>query len=246
VAGAIADFSARGPGLIFQPSAMFDASSLTLNSGQVSILMQPQAGPLTGSVVSPHLVLEGSLLQRIQQVDRLTIGSYRSIDIYGAGSFGSSSLRELRFRAGGDSPSTVQVESGIRAYNQGAGTALVRCQFHCFREPLRLYRIGRTSPSPLRNIWPMREPSRSGPIILGIAGYGQTTLSARNGVSTQSSGTFAATGAMDIMTPIVAGGSGSSQGITAAGNSASSRMEEPLLSPAVWGLACRFRERRFP
>jgi len=213
-AGVIADSSY---GSDFSPSTIFDVSSLTLNSGQVSILMQPQAGPLAGSVVSPHLVLEGALLQRIQQVDRLAIGSYRSIDIYGTGSFGSSSLRELRFRAGGDDPSTVPVERGIRAYSQGAGTASFAANSIVFENPTGV--TGLAAPAaPLSGAF----LADAGTITIGannfgISGYSLTTLSARNGVATQSSGTFATAGAMDIITPMLAGGAGSSQGLTATG-----------------------------
>jgi hypothetical protein len=50
---------------------------------------------------APGLVMSGQFLQDAQQVRSLTLNSYSTIDIYGAGEFGSDSLKSLALHSSG-------------------------------------------------------------------------------------------------------------------------------------------------
>ncbi|MEY4299331.1 MAG: hypothetical protein RIR25_567, partial [Verrucomicrobiota bacterium] len=84
-----------------EPSATIDASVLTISSGQISLLLAPQSLPLAGEEVSGQLVLEGNVLSRALQSDLLRLASYRTIDLYGAGTLGSPNLGRLELLASG-------------------------------------------------------------------------------------------------------------------------------------------------
>jgi len=212
--GVIADSSY---GSDFDPSASIKATALTLNSGQVSLLLQPQAGALAGAVVSPQLVLSGTLLAQAQSAEQLTIGSYRSIDIYGAGAFGSASLRKLTFRAGGDNPLTSTSEFGIRGFNQGTGIALFMADSVAFENPSGT--VGLAAPSgPLSGEFRVQAGTvRFGANRFGIAGYGTANLVTTGGVLAEGVGTFASAGDLTITAPLIAGAAGSSYSLVAGG-----------------------------
>ncbi|MCX6971648.1 MAG: filamentous hemagglutinin family protein [Verrucomicrobia bacterium] len=212
--GVIADSSY---GSDFDPSAGIKATALTLNSGQVSILLQPQAGALPGAAVTPQLVLSGTLLAQAQSAEQLTIGSYRSIDIYGAGNFGSTLLRHLTFRAGGDDPLTSASEFGIRGFNQGTGTALFVADSVAFENPSAA--VGLTAPAgPLSGEFRVQAGTvRFGVNRFGIAGYAAVNLVTTGGALTEGVGTFASAGDLNITAPLIAGAAGSNYSLVADG-----------------------------
>ena len=212
--GVIADSSY---GSDFDPTARIVASALTLNSGQVSILLQPQSGALAGAVVNPQLVLSGTLLEQVQRADRLTIGSYRSIDIYGAGTFGSSTLSRLTFRAGGDNLSTVATEASLRGFNQGSGAAVFVAGSVVFENPSSA--VGLAAPAgPLSGEFRAEAQTvHFGANNFGIAGYGTTSLVTTGGVLSEGSGIFSSAGDVTISAPLISGAAGSNHTLIAGG-----------------------------
>jgi filamentous hemagglutinin len=88
------------------PAAVLSANAYTLSSGRISL----QLG--TGALLAnPGLVLNNNLLTSLGTAKSVTLRSYSSLDIYGAGNIGSATLDKLTLSAG-----------EIRGFNQGAGT----------------------------------------------------------------------------------------------------------------------------
>lgn len=190
-------------GATLDPTAQLSAGALTLGSGQISVLFQAPGGTLTGSVVDPHLVLSGNLLNEIQEVGSLTLNSYRTIDFYGTGSFGSNSVESLRLFGG-----------GIRGYNQGNGAVSMHAKEVLFGNPSGVAAL--TAPSALTGMLQVEaETFRFGANSFLTAGYDHLAVTATKGVVSQSSGSFNTKGHLSFATPLVTGLSGSAYSVAA-------------------------------
>ncbi len=88
------------------PNTRFENDSVSLDAGRISVRLDPSVAiPATAG-----LVLEGSALRALRSVDSLSLLSYSSLDIYGAGAF----------RTGG----SLSLHAGeIRGFGAGSGTA---------------------------------------------------------------------------------------------------------------------------
>jgi filamentous hemagglutinin len=184
--------------------ANLTADSLTLSSGQISILLDEVSSDLAGSVVTPHLTLRGSLLNRVQSVESLTLSSYRSIDIYGAGTFGSSALKSLKLFA-----------SGIRGYNRDAVT-LSANEIEIGNPSSGILLTAPALPlSGSLNI----ESSKMhlGANAFSVAGYQSLNINSRNGLLAAQTGSLNLPGSLTVSTPVVTGAKGISYDVTAAG-----------------------------
>ncbi len=191
-------------GTVLDPTVDLKSTYLALGSGQISLVLSP-VGALTGSVVPQHLVLSGQLLQDVEQVSFLTLRSYRTIDIYGTGTFGSPDLQHVEFLGG-----------GIRGYEQGGGTALFQVGEVVFSNPSKVDAL----PAPAVTSGTLRFDA--GTVQLGdnafsVAGYQSTLLNATGGVLGAGSGTFSTPGDLTITTPLITGARGSNEAITAGG-----------------------------
>lgn len=189
------------------PDADIDAIALQLGSGQISIILSEPAGGLTGSVIDPHLVLTGDLLADAQDSRFLTLLSYTSIDVYGAGTFGGSGMRELELVAG-----------GLRGYEQGTGSAIFTAGTVRFDNPVDVE--GLPAPAgPLSGSLQFDASTiRFGSNDFTVAGYQSVIMNAPGGVLGEGIGTFSTAGDLAIYTPLITGVEGSSQSITAGGN----------------------------
>jgi filamentous hemagglutinin family protein len=201
-AGVILDSSY---GSAFDPAAFVAAQSLELGSGQISIQLGT-LGALTGSAVPQHLVLAGSLLAEVQQVSALTLRSYRTIDVYGSGSFGSTAQGRLTLFAG-----------GIRGYNQGAGTTTFSAPAITLSNPANVAAI----PAPAVTSGTLQFAAQTfqfGSNAFAAAGWQNVAIKATGGVLGSSAGSFSTPGNLTIETPLITGARGSSQSITAGGD----------------------------
>lgn len=88
------------------PTTALIGDAISLHSGQISIQLD-EPGPLQPTV---GMVLTGPVLQGLRSTESLSLLSYSSIDIYGAGEFGN--LGSLAFHAG-----------EIRGFNTGGESA---------------------------------------------------------------------------------------------------------------------------
>ena len=201
-AGVILDSSY---GSAFDPAAFVAAQSLELGSGQISIQLGT-LGALTGSAVPQHLVLAGSLLAEVQQVSALTLRSYRTIDVYGSGSFGSTAQGRLTLFAG-----------GIRGYNQGAGTTTFSAPAITLGNPANVAAL----PAPAVTSGTLQFAAQTfqfGSNAFAATGWQNVAIKATGGVLGSSTGSFSTPGNLTIETPLITGARGSSQSITAGGD----------------------------
>jgi len=185
--------------------ANLTAESLTLRSGQVSILLDGAPPVLSGSLVPSHLTLRDGLLDRIQSVGSLTLASYRSIDIYGAGTFGSSSLKNLKLFG-----------SGIRGFDRGA--VILSASEMEFGNPSSS--IALAAPSlPLSGSLNIEGSQINlGANAFSVAGYESLNINSRNGLIATQSGSLNLPGSLTVSTPVVSGAKGISYDVTAAGD----------------------------
>lgn len=206
--GAGADIS--GAGVILDssyatslsPTAVLSATALTLGSGQISIVLSEPAGGLIGSVVSPHLTLRDSFLQYVQSADSLTLTSYRTVDIYGEGTFGSPSLGSLNLFA-----------SGIRGYGSGAVTLNARSV--TLANPSNSMALA-APPLPLSGELRIQ----TGTLQLGInafsvGGYQNLNITSSNGMLATADGSLTLPGSLVVSTPLIAGTKGVSYDVLA-------------------------------
>lgn len=173
------------------PNARLVAPVVALNSGQISIqldnagALQPTAG----------LVLSGQALETIQEVTRdLTLLSYSSLDLYGAGTVGSRSLERLTLQA-----------SAIRGLNQGGG------DFQIVAGDLTLENVtGRDFVAAPTGALDGRLVFAADQITLGrndlhVDGFAGVDLGADSRILVSATGSFAASGNVDLVTPLLTG-----------------------------------------
>ena len=188
------------------PTAEIAAQTLALSGGQISILFDPPSAVLTGSVVNPdHLTLSGPLLGTVQSVQALSLRSYRTIDLYGSGEFGSAALASLTLSAG-----------GIRGYDQGAGTAVLRAGDVLFERPADAVALA----APAGSSGALRveaQTIRLGANAVSVAGYDDVFLDAAGGLLGEGAGTFTTPGRLTITAPVITGARGSTHDVTATG-----------------------------
>ena len=207
-----ASASIAGPSVILDstygtnlsPLATIDAATLTLASGQISVIFGDAAGTLTGSEVSPHLTLAGVTLDKVQQSKQLTLQSYRSIDIYGSGTIGSSSLDSL-----------ILSGSGLRGYEQGSGQVVIRANEVSFVNPSDATAAVATTLSGGLTI-------DAATIHLGshhssVSGYQKLSLNASKKVLFEGEGVFSTNGNLKTNAPLITGGKGATYTIQSAG-----------------------------
>jgi len=213
----------------FSSGVQINADSLTFGSGQISILFGPPETALTGSQVPQHLVLVGSLLSEVQRARRLTLRSYRSVDVYGSGSFGSSTLENLRFSA-----------SGLRVYGLGAQTTTFSASTVTFENPLNLAPPAVPGPV-LGSVVFSSDVTNLGVNSFPVTGVENLVLNARQailGTATRSQpGTFSTQGNLSFFSPLIAGAQGATQSVTAGGSLVlrSTGARSPGITPGLGG-----------
>lgn len=201
-AGVILDSTS---GTSIDPAATLAARGLQLGSGQISIVLEPQAGALTGSAVNPHLVIAGQLLADIQQVETLTLSSYRTIDVYGAGTFGSPALAALTLSG-----------SGLRGFGQGTGTVAFQADAITLSNPANVAALA--APGTVSGTLQMDARTlRLGANAFATTGYANVVLNAGGGVLGEGTGQFTTPGSLTVSAPVITGTRGSVHAVTAGG-----------------------------
>lgn len=180
------------------------SQSLTLGSGQISILLNP-VSVLTGELVVPHLTISGQFLSKVQQVSDLTLRSYSTIDFYGAGTFGNSNLKTIEFLA-----------SGLRGFEQGVGSVNLRARNILFENSAEIDQLTASgSASGRLNV--LSDSIRLGDNTFSIKGFETLTLTAIKAVIGDGKGTFITPANLTINTPVFIGTQGSTVAIEAGG-----------------------------
>lgn len=187
-------------------SAELIASALTLGSGQISVVLSDPPGGLTGTQVNPHLILAGDALQLAERSSILTLQSYRTIDIYGVGEFGSPILESLRLLGG-----------GVRGFDQGGGTATILAENILFSNPTNVAGLAAPPGVPSGMLAVSSESLHFGLNAFSVLGYQQLNVLASGGVYVEGSGSFSTAGALTIAAPRVSAAQGVNHAITASG-----------------------------
>lgn len=193
-------------GTRLDPGAEITADALRLGSGQISVVFDDSINSLAGSVVDPHLVLRGQVLSDVQQVQRLTLQSYRSIDLYGSGSFGGGSQESLAF-----------LTSGIRGYAHGSGGVLFQSGEVRFENPLALTAMPAPAGPVSGDLRFDASVIRLGQGAFSTQGYENLIWNASSGVTGVGEGAFTTPGNLIVRTPVLVGERGASHSITSGG-----------------------------
>ena len=176
--------------------------TLTLGSGQISVVLDDASGLLPGLVVDPHLVLAGSTLDDAFASRNLTLLSYGSIDVYGTGVLGSDNLQQL-----------VLTSSGIRGYEQSGGNTVIRAGQVTFENSINAVSLAAPAASS-GTLTVAAGTIRLGANSMAVNGYRNLDLNASAGLVVQGTGAFSTTANLNVRTPVISGEARTSYAIT--------------------------------
>ena len=191
-------------GTNLSPLAKIEAGALTLGSGQISVVFDGASEVLEGSIISPHLTLAGVTLAKAQESKALTLQSYRSIDFYGHGAIGGTTLEKI-----------ILSGTGLRGYQQGGGNVTIQAKDVTFENPVN----GVVSNAPANQSGSLSidaEIIHMGANAIAVAGYQNLTLNASDRVVFDGTGTFSTTGNLFANTRLITGARASSYTMSAA------------------------------
>lgn len=173
------------------------ADHISLGSGQIALLLAPQFGPLAGALVPQQLVIDGALLAQAQGARTLKLSSYRSLDLYGAGTFGSNGLEQL-----------VISSAGIRAFNQGAGVAQFTADKVVLGNPLNVAPVAAPLALPSGSLVVNADTVELAAGDFQVSGYASNLINASGGLLATGSGVLASNGALTVQAPVITGANG--------------------------------------
>lgn len=187
------------------PQALLTADDLTLAGGQISVVLDGHSGSLTGSEVSPHLTLEGKTLDLVLGSENLTLRSYRSIDFYGSGTFGSGSLKNLTLSG-----------NGLRGFSN-TGATIINADVVNLGNPGSIAATSTTG-SGTSGLTINAGAIRLGQNTFKASGFQELNLNSSREIIVSGTGSFSTTGNLTANTPVLTGEAGASHAIHAAGN----------------------------
>ncbi|MHB1080669.1 MAG: filamentous hemagglutinin family protein [Prosthecobacter sp.] len=181
-------------------TAVLNSSAIALNTGSMVLQLDDTAvvPPTTG------LVLSGTVLQSLQHVSSLSLLSYSTLDIYGAGQMGDASLVNLALHAG-----------QIRGFSQGGGTAAFVAQNILVDNSANAANGAAVAGNGTLSF--TAGVIRLGSGALQVNQFAAVQMQAGAGVQLEGSGGFATNGTMTITTPVIAGLAGAVQSIRSDG-----------------------------
>ncbi len=207
------------------PTALLDATSVALNSGQITLVLEDTGAldPTSG------LVLAGQALDSLQANTRfLSLLSYSSLDIHGAGRLGGrDSFESLTLSA-----------AALRGFNAGGGVATLAA-----RSILIDNATGR--PAPAAAAGPASGTLRfeADEITLGdgtvaASGHALVDMRAADRLIVSGAGAFGVSGDLRMETPLLTAARAAEHGLTAGGSLSLVRPDEPGAG-AIGGLGAR-------
>jgi len=183
------------------PDAFLAATSISLGSGSVSIILDPLAPAPTGN----GLILSGGALTTLQQSARnLTILSYSNLDLHGAGSIGSSDFQSLSLQA-----------KSIRGIDLAGGTVNISAKNLHLGAPSGTA----ATPSLARNgtiNFNAAELSVDGGHLL-VDGFGDVRLNGSQRIITTGEGSLRSAGDLTLSTPLLTSTAASSHQLSSDG-----------------------------
>ncbi len=189
-------------GTSLSPGASISAQNLSLNSGQITIALNG-AGSLPSTT---GLVLQNSTLQSIQATaSSLSLLSYSSIDIYGTGVIGSSSLNSLTISA-----------AEIRGFANDGGSDVFAAQNIQLNNLANGESPGAIAPAAGKLSFNAQN-IRLGSHTLAIDQFSEVDINVPGGVVFSGNGALSTQENLTISTSAITGSQGASQTITAGG-----------------------------
>jgi hypothetical protein len=173
---------------LIDPSLKLSAESLALGAGQISLVFDPSATALAGPQFDTHLILKEGVLLSALATRSLTLQSYTTIDFYASESI-NTAAKSLTFLA-----------SGLRTYINSATTLGIAATDITFSNPNTVTTLA--APASIGGTLEMSAKSLAfGQNAFSVSGISAINISATNGVSALSDGTFSSTGSLRIATP---------------------------------------------
>ncbi len=207
-------------GISLAADSSIDASSYQFNAGNIALLLDNP-----GMVTAAGLVVSNALLAKLQTASSLKLLSYGSIDLYGSGTFGSTTgLANLSLSSG-----------QIRGMNNSGGIARIAAKNI-------LLENSASSASLLANgatagrLEIVAESIGLGANQLAINGYSSVLLESSRGIIGEGTGGLSIQGNLDVRTPVFAGAAGAKRTLTATGSVALEGLVNngvPLLSSGL-------------
>ncbi|MFZ4593387.1 MAG: filamentous hemagglutinin family protein [Verrucomicrobiaceae bacterium] len=187
--------------MVVDPSASLIFKAYSFNSGRISLQLD-NPGALQPS---PGLVLTTSFLDNLQSVQSLSLLSYSSIDLYGTGTLGNSSLGRLALNAG-----------EIRGFNQNGGNVAVAADTLVLGNKANVATVGVVTPA----TGDLSFTARSIQLAvndLAIDQFSTVSLNAAQSITGTGKGGLAVQNALSISTPLLTGAAGSQRSLSAGG-----------------------------
>ncbi len=200
------------------PTAILRGDSISLNSGRISVLLDGTA-PLPAA---PGLVLGGKVLEGLRGADRLSLLSYSTLDLYGAGTLRVAGALELH-------------ASDLRGFETGGGTARIDAGSLLLDNSAGV--VATTPPGAMSGTLELNAGAiRLGAGVQRISQYESVLLNAPNGLLVQGKGGLNVQGGMTATTPFVTGAKSAEQTITTGGALQFLAPAGPPRLPATAGL----------
>jgi hypothetical protein len=189
-------------GISLDPAANVAASTYQFNAGSIALLLDnPGVVPSTSGFVATN-----ATLQQLSAASALGFLSYSSIELYGGGTFGStSSLANLTLSAGqirnmGNTGTTARIAADFLHLNNAASVASAA--------------VPGASGGSLEFVAGVIELGQGN---LAVNGYSSVLLDATRGITGQGAGGFSSQGNLTARTPVLTGAAGANRTLSAVG-----------------------------
>jgi filamentous hemagglutinin family protein len=181
-------------GVSLSPNATFKTDNLSLAGGLISVVFGGADAALVSSELTPHLVLQGRTLNRALQSENLTLRSYRTIDLHGAGILGSAGMASLTLDA-----------AGIRGFQQ-AGPVTIAADLVSFANPSNAG-SGMPAPTTTGSLVVDASTISLSSNAFRISGYSNLALIADQSIRFTGTGSLRTVGNLRTRTPVITGAS---------------------------------------
>ena len=185
------------------PTAGISASSYEINSGRISIQLS-NPGTLQSS---PGLIINSAFLSNLQNASALSLQSYSSIDLYGTGTVGGSSLASLTISTG-----------EIRGFNQANGTAQFMAQNILLNNQANVSTIPGAVVAASGLLTFNAITQHLGVNQVALDQFVAVNFLSAAGVIGEGTGGVAVQGVLNVQTPLLTGAAGAVRTLAATGN----------------------------
>ena len=189
-------------GLSLSGDADLVASAYNFNAGSIALVLNDQVT----APISSGLVVSNSILQELQSASSLSLRSYSSIDLYGSGSFGSTTRLE-----------GLTLSSGqIRGVNTAGGTAQIAAKKLIIENSSSVASTVGTAATD-GTLQFIAETIELGSNNVAVNGYNSVILDASAGIIGTGTGGLTAQANLTTKTAAFGGEAGSTRTLTAGG-----------------------------